>query len=187
MKKLLILSALFLVALPATAQGAVRMQDPDDVTLETIDIKSAVVKDYEVPGESFLAFVIESYEPFDCEDLDRSTGQSLGFVSDFPSTPETRDARFRVRCDDAGVYYWTVRFVHHGTSTKYRMPAPDALQRPSDTIVKILVDMDWYQGFSAEVPARWKVVSERRVDSKIAEIDTAPDRGWQDFGFQGSF
>lgn len=180
---------------PLSAQGAVRMQDPDDVSLETIDIKSAVVEPYEVPGERFLAFVIESYEPLNCVDLQRDSGQSLGFVIDFPSTPERHDARFRVRCfqrssGDFGIdfYYWTVRFPQ--TGIKHRMPSPDAppdaLQMPSPTTVKILLDTDWYLP-SAEIPARWKVVSERRVDSKIAEIDTAPDRGWQDFGFEGSF
>jgi Ca2+-binding RTX toxin-like protein len=35
-KKLLILSALFLIALPATAQGAVQTQDPDDAGRTTV-------------------------------------------------------------------------------------------------------------------------------------------------------
>ena len=183
-------AALMAALNPLSAQGAVRMQDPDDVGLETIDIKSAVVEPYEVPGERFLAFVIESYEPLNCVDLEHGSGQSLSFVSDFPSTPETHDARFRVRCfqqssGDFGIdfYYWTVRFPQ--TGIKHRMPSPDALQMPSPTTVKILLDTDWYLP-SAEIPARWKVVSERREDSKVAEIDTAPGRGWQDFGFQGS-
>jgi hypothetical protein len=191
-KKLLILSTLFLLALPATAQGAVRMQDPDDVRLGTIDLKSAVVKPTEgFEGERALAFVLEAYEDFGCAPLQRHGDHTLGFVSDFPSTPETHDVRFRVRCNHTGRYFWTVWNNQCGCGG--RSPATEGggseyfIVRPDKRTVVIKVATDWYLGGGGEVPAKWKAISIRRDNSGIAEKDTAPDRGWQDFGFQGSF
>ena len=170
MKKLLLLSALFLLALPATAQAAAQIQDPDDVA-GALDIKRASGEEVHPPGEAFLVFTLETYEPFDCDDL---AGSWFGFVGDFPTTPDgLHSERFRVRCDHAGDYYWTIRYRYVDGSIKHRMPSPDAIERPSSTTVKILLDEDWQSG--DEVPTRWKVISES------VERDVAPDHGWADF------
>ena len=186
MKKLLILSALFLLALPSTAQAAVPIQDPNDVSAETIDIKSSVV-DYFVDGngDGALAFTVESYEPFGCDDLSasRQTGQSLAFIFDFPSRPGSHDMRIRIRCNKAGVYRWVARLPQYDNIRVGR----GVSSRPSDTTLVVDFTLDWYGAANGELPARYKVVSTRWANSVVAEIDTAPDRGWGDFGVQGSF
>jgi hypothetical protein len=165
--------AVLLAALTPLSAQAATLQDPDDVA-GALDIKSATVEDFPVPGEQFLAFTLETYEPFDCDDL---AGSWFGFVGDFPTTPDgLHSVRFRVRCDHAGLYYWTVRNRYVQGSIKHRMPSPDAIERPSSTTVKILLDMDWYLP-SSEVPTRWKVISES------VERDAAPDQGWGEFTF----
>jgi hypothetical protein len=180
--------AVLLAALtPLAAQGAVPIQDPDDVTLETIDLKSAVVKRTEgFEGERALGFVLEAYENFGCAPLQRGGDHTLGFVSDFPSTPETHDVRFRAPCNHTGRYFWTVRFIQYGYGGRSRA-TEDSFVRPDKHTVVIKVPTDWYLGAGGEVPARWKAISIRRDNSGIAEKDTAPDRSWQDFGFEGSF
>jgi hypothetical protein len=155
---------------PLSAQAAT-LQDPDDVA-GTLDIKRALVEEVPVPGEYFLGFTLETYEPFDCDDL---AGNWFGFVGDFPTTPDgLHSVRFRVRCDHAGLYYWTIRSRYVQGSIKHRMPSPDAIERPSSTSVKILLDMDWYRPSGADL-TRWKVIS------KSVERDVAPDHGWAAF------
>lgn len=168
---------------PLTAQAA-PIQDPDDVSSETIDIKSASVGHTYVDGEGTLALTVESYEPFGCEDLagNSHSGQSLAFVIDFPSTPRTHDMRIRVRCFSSGTYWWRAKLIEAD-----RVVQKNKALRPTDTTLTILFSLDWYtSSVGGEEPARWKVISTRWVDSQPAEVDSAPDHGWGDFAYPRS-
>lgn len=171
---------------PLAAQAAVQIQDPDDVSAKSIDIKSAAVDHFvDSNGDGALAFTVESYEPFGCDALSatRHTGQSLAFLIDFPATSEPLDVRIRIRCNASGEYVWRARNV----ASDLRL-LRDIASRPNDTTLVVSFTVDWFWGANGEAGEvnQWKTVSARWVDSKIAEIDSAPDRGWGDFGVGGS-
>jgi hypothetical protein len=181
MKKLLLLSALFLFVLPGTAQ-ATTMQDPDDVGPGMIDIKSASVSFISVVDDGIIGLTIEAYEAFECADLQdsRRTGNSLGFAIDYLSTDQTPDLRIRVRCLDTGGYTWRARFVESRLTDSYT-----SVIRPTSDSLMVLFTVEWFidNGGGGQEPVRWKVLSSRRLDFKPIEIDAAPDKGWSLFDY----
>jgi hypothetical protein len=170
---------------PLAAQAAGPVQDPDDVgPLMSIDIKSARVEIARIPGEGMYAFNVESYEPFGPEALQWSGGarQSLAFVIDYPSTPNTPkgDLRIRVRYNDTyGYYEWSARDVL--TKQVVIGTNGEGAFRPSDTVLTVLLKGEVYSDIQGEDPFRWKAVYSRKVGPGQVEVDSAPNQGWAEF------